>query len=101
MTEPCEFCGGAVGQYPHGCPGCSAPQCCQRCCNGGSPSLLEQFRRMRADLDHTKEDRDELIRAADTWHDEVRRLRGVLKAEVERRGRMRGSRLRRRRKMGR
>jgi len=60
MTEPCEFCGGAVGQYPHGCPGCSAPQCCQRCCNGGSPSLIEQFRRMRADLDRTAAERDAL-----------------------------------------
>lgn len=63
MTEPCEFCGGAVGQYPHGCPGCSAPQCCQRCCNGGSPSIPEQFRRMRADLDRTAAERARADRA--------------------------------------
>ena len=67
MTEPCEFCGGAVGQYPHGCPGCSAPQCCQRCCNGGSPSLIEQFRRMRADLDRTAAEVERLRNQIRAW----------------------------------
>ena len=28
----CECCGEKVTSYPNGCPLCSAPQCCQRCC---------------------------------------------------------------------
>jgi hypothetical protein len=31
--SPCEECGGSVSSYSHGCPGCGAPLCCQRCCD--------------------------------------------------------------------
>lgn len=32
-NRTCEVCGGTVGSYPQGCPGCGAPTCCQRCCD--------------------------------------------------------------------
>lgn len=36
MTDPnaCSHCGGKISSYPMGgCPGCGAPNCCQRCCD--------------------------------------------------------------------
>lgn len=33
VADGCEHCGGKVSNYSHGCPGCGAPVCCQRCCD--------------------------------------------------------------------
>lgn len=41
MPEKCETCGSKVSSYPMGCPGCGAPNCCQRCCDEDSKALSE------------------------------------------------------------
>ena len=33
QSDRCEHCGSIVTNYRNGCPGCGAPQCCQRCCD--------------------------------------------------------------------
>ena len=41
MSGKCETCGSEVSSYPMGCPGCGAPNCCQRCCDEGAKAMLE------------------------------------------------------------
>lgn len=35
----CEHCGCKVSTYSHGCPGCGAPVCCQRCCDEANEQM--------------------------------------------------------------
>lgn len=46
MSDTCDHCGGRVGQYSHGCPGCGAPQCCQLCCTGNHEALRAENERL-------------------------------------------------------
>lgn len=41
MSAFCDSCGSKVSSYRHGCPRCSAPQCCQRCCDSATIAALE------------------------------------------------------------
>lgn len=51
MSDTCDHCGGRVGQYSHGCPGCGAPQCCQLCCTGNHEALRADHERLTAWID--------------------------------------------------
>lgn len=52
----CEHCGSRVSSYPMGCPGCGAPECCQRCCdeqnkNDRIAALESRVRELEAERD--------------------------------------------------
>lgn len=53
----CEHCGSRVSSYPMGCPGCGAPECCQRCCdeqnkNDRIAALESRVRELEAERDN-------------------------------------------------
>lgn len=58
-SDRCEHCGSIVISYRSGCPGCGAPQCCQRCCdkaeierlNENIKTLLANHQTVRAKLE--------------------------------------------------
>lgn len=37
----CDWCGSPVSSYKNGCPGCGAPQCCQRCCDAENDPVAQ------------------------------------------------------------
>lgn len=51
QTDPnaCAHCGSKVSSYPMGgCPGCGAPNCCQKCCDEANRERLAEQVHVRA-----------------------------------------------------
>jgi hypothetical protein len=78
LAARCDHCGGKVTDYPHGCPGCSAPQCCQSCCD--RDQLERQRDELRTALERAREDMESWAAYADEYFREKHDLAGDLAA---------------------